>query len=76
MNPPFRHNGIRTEQAYIDWARRSISSSFTANDIRRIGDAVEVEVFLSPLAVERQVSASTQNQAKAAILYLHRQVLG
>ncbi|WP_231502406.1 site-specific integrase [Paracidovorax avenae] len=38
--------------------------------------AVWVEAFLSHLAVERQVSASTQNQAKAAILYLHRQVLG
>ena len=34
-----------------------------------------VEGFLSHLAVDRQVSASTQNQAKAAILYLYRQVL-
>lgn len=38
--------------------------------------AVEVEAFLSHLAVERQVSTSTQNQAKAAILYLYKQVLG
>ena len=37
---------------------------------------VEVEAFLSHLAVDRQVSASTQNQAKAAILYLNKQVLG
>ncbi|MCD6663323.1 MAG: integron integrase [Comamonas sp.] len=37
--------------------------------------AREVEAFLSHLAVDRQVSASTQNQAKAAILYLYRQVL-
>jgi len=34
-----------------------------------------VEAFLSHLAVDRQVSASTQNQAKAAILYLYKQVL-
>ena len=37
--------------------------------------AVEVEAFLSHLAVERHVSASTQNQAKAALLYLYKQVL-
>lgn len=37
--------------------------------------AVEVEAFLSHLALDRQVSASTQNQAKAAILYLYKQVL-
>ena len=37
---------------------------------------VEVEAFLTHLAVARQVSASTQNQAKAAILYLYKQVLG
>ncbi|MBN9342187.1 MAG: integron integrase, partial [Comamonadaceae bacterium] len=37
--------------------------------------AAEVEAFLSHLAVERHVSASTQNQAKAALLYLYKQVL-
>lgn len=37
--------------------------------------AAEVQGFLSHLAVDRQVSASTQNQAKAALLYLYRQVL-
>lgn len=41
----------------------------------RLG-AAEVEAFLSHLAVDRQVSASTQNQAKAALLYLYKQVLG
>ena len=35
-----------------------------------------MEAFLSHLAVERNVSASTQNQAKAALLYLYKQVLG
>ena len=38
--------------------------------------SAEVEAFLTHLAVDRQVSASTQNQAKAAILYLYKQVLG
>ncbi len=37
--------------------------------------AAEVEAFLSYLAVERKVSASTQNQAKAALLYLYKQLL-
>jgi site-specific recombinase XerD len=38
--------------------------------------AVEVAAFLNHLAVERHVSASTQNQAKAALLFLYREVLG
>lgn len=37
--------------------------------------ALEVEEFLSYLAVERNLSASTQNQAKAALLYLYKQLL-
>ena len=69
-----RHYSIRTEQAYIDWARRFI----VYHGKRHPQDmgAAEVEAFLSHLAVDRQVSASTQNQAKAAILYLYKQVLG
>ena len=38
--------------------------------------AAEVQAFLSYLALERKVSASTQNQAKAALLFLYREVLG
>ncbi len=69
-----RHYSIRTEQAYIDWARRFI----VYHGKRHPQDmgAAEVEAFLSHLAVDRQVSASTQNQAKAALLYLYKQVLG
>ena len=68
-----RHYSIRTEEAYIDWARRFI----LFHDKRHPQDmgAAEVEAFLSHLAVDRQVSASTQNQAKAALLYLYKQVL-
>ena len=69
-----RHYSIRTEEAYIDWARRFI----LFHDKRHPQDmgAAEVGVFLTHLAVDRQVSASTQNQAKAALLYLYKQVLG
>ena len=68
-----RHYSIRTEEAYIDWERRFIL--FHGKRHPRDMGAVEVEAFLSHLAVERHVSASTQNQAKAALLYLYKQVL-
>lgn len=68
-----RHYSIRTEQAYLDWARRFILYHHKRHP-QEMG-AAEVEAFLSHLAVVRQVSASTQNQAKAALLYLYRQVL-
>lgn len=62
-----RHYSIRTEQAYIDWARKFI----LLHDKRHPQDmgAREVEAFLTHLAVDRQVSASTQNQAKVALVY-------
>lgn len=68
-----RHYSIRTEQTYIDWARRYI----LFHNKRHPQDmgAAEVQAFLSHLAVARNVSASTQNQAKAALLFLYRDVL-
>ncbi len=69
-----RHYSIRTETAYVDWARRFIL--FHGKRHPQEMDGAEVEAFLTHLAVDRQVSASTQNQAKAAILYLYKQVLG
>ena len=69
-----RHYSIRTEAAYVDWARRFIL--FHGKRHPQEMGAAEVEAFLTHLAVVRQVSASTQNQAKAAILYLYKQVLG
>lgn len=68
-----RHYSIRTEEAYVDWARRFIL--FHGKRHPQEMGASEVEAFLSHLAVDRQVSASTQNQAKAALLYLYKQVL-
>ena len=69
-----RHYSIRTETTYVDWARRFILFHDKRHP-QEMGGA-EVEAFLTHLAVDRQVSASTQNQAKAAILYLYKQVLG
>lgn len=69
-----RHYSIRTEATYVDWARRFIL--FHGKRHPQDMGAAEVEAFLTHLAVDRHVSASTQNQAKAAILYLYKQVLG
>ena len=68
-----KHYSIRTEAAYVDWSRRFILFHGKRHP-RRMG-APEVEAFLTHLAVERGVSASTQNQAKAALLFLYREVL-
>lgn len=69
-----RHYSIRTEQVYVDWCRRYILWHNKRHP-REMG-AEEVEAFLTHLAVERHVSASTQNQAKAALLFLYKEVLG
>ncbi|MFL6622671.1 MAG: integron integrase [Sulfurifustis sp.] len=68
-----RHYSIRTEQVYVDWCRRFILWHNKRHP-RDMG-APEVEAFLTHLAVERNVSASTQNQAKAALLFLYKEVL-
>jgi integron integrase len=69
-----KHYSIRTEQAYLDWIKRFILH-FDKRHPSEMG-AVEVEVFLTYLAVERNVAASTQNQAKSALLFLYKEVLG
>ena len=69
-----KHYSIRTEQAYVDWIRRFILHHKKRHP-RDMG-AAEVEAFLTHLAVARRVSASTQNQAKSAILFLYKEVLG
>jgi len=68
-----RHLSIRTEEAYLSWIKQYIlfhnkqhPAKLAANDVRS---------FLSYLAVERHVSASTQNQALSAILFLYREVM-
>ena len=66
--------GIRTEEQYVSWARRYIL--FHGKRHPREMDAPELEAFLSHRAVARNVSASTQKQAKAALLFLCAEVLG
>jgi site-specific recombinase XerD len=65
---------IRSEHAYVDWVRRFV----LFHGKRHPADlgAGEVEAFLTHLAVEGRVSASTQNQAKSALLFLYKEVLG
>ena len=69
-----KHYSIRTEEAYVDWTRRFVLWHGKRHP-RDMG-AAEVEAFLSHLASERKVSASTQNQAKSALLFLYKEVLG
>jgi len=68
-----RHYSLRTESAYGDWVRRFIL--FHGKRHPKEMGAQEVEAFLSHLATERNVSASTQNQAKSALLFLYKHVL-
>ena len=69
-----KHYSLRTEKIYISWIRRFILANAKRHP-REMG-AAEVEAFLSLLAVQRKVAASTQNQALSALLFLYRVVLG
>jgi site-specific recombinase XerD len=69
-----RHYSRRTEKAYVDWIRRYIL--FHRKQHPSTMGAAEISAFLAWLAVERRVSASTQNQALCALVFLYRQVLG
>jgi integron integrase len=69
-----RHFSARTEQAYVAWVKRYVRHHGMRHP--RTLTERDLEAFLSALAVEHNVSASTQNQALAAILFLYRNVLG
>src|SRR5881396_3334782 len=68
-----RHYSRRTEDAYVGWIRRYIFFHGKRHPIEM--GAAEVTRFLSSLAVEGKVAASTQNQALSALLFLYRDVL-
>ncbi len=68
------HYSIRTERAYVGWIRRFILANGKRHP-RELG-AAHVEAFLTRLAVDGRVAASTQNQALSALLFLYREVLG
>jgi integron integrase len=69
-----RHYSRRTEKSYTGWVRRFLAFHHYA-DADRMG-ATEVRAYLTHLATERHVSASTQNQCFSALLFLFREVLG
>lgn len=68
-----KHYSLRTENTYTEWAKRYILFHNKRHPAEMGKE--EVEAFLSHLAVKHNVSASTQNQAKAALLFLYREVL-
>ena len=69
-----KHFSIRTERAYSGWIERFMLA-FNDRHPRDLG-AAEVEQFLTVLATQGQVAASTQSQALSALLFLYRDVLG
>jgi hypothetical protein len=69
-----RHYSRRTEEAYVAWIRRYIFFHGKRHPAELSGP--DVTRFLSALAVEKHVAASTQNQALSALLFLYRDVLG
>jgi len=68
-----RHYSPRTEKAYVHWVRRFVIFHKKRHP-REMGRA-EIQQFLSDLAVRQHVSASTQNQALSALLFLYQDVL-
>jgi len=68
-----RHYSLRTEEAYVQWIKRFIFFHGKRHPVEM--GKQEITHFLSALATERHVSASTQNQALCALLFLYRHVL-
>jgi site-specific recombinase XerD len=75
----YMHYSLKTEKAYLYWIRFFIRwSAMQSGGMRhpREMGVADVEAFLSMLANERKVSASTHNQALSAVLFVYREVLG
>jgi hypothetical protein len=68
-----KHYSIRTEQAYVGWIKRFIFFHKKRHPLEM--GATEIERFLTHLAVDKNVAASTQNQALGALLFLYREML-
>ncbi|MCP4262617.1 MAG: integron integrase [Planctomycetes bacterium] len=68
-----KHYSIRTEQAYVDWAKRYILFH-KKHHPKDMGEK-EIAQFISHLATDRRVASSTQNQALNAIVFLYKRVL-
>lgn len=72
-----KHYSYSTERTYLDWVKRffEYTGKVKGGAIRETPGVAEIRDFLSYLAVSRNVSASTQNQAFNALLFLFRSVL-
>ena len=70
-----KHYAIRTETCYCDWIGRYIRFHNMRSRDELNGGEAKIELFLSDLAVNGHVAASTQNQAFNALLFLYREVL-
>src|SRR5215831_12954329 len=68
-----RHYSKRTEQTYVHWIKRFIFFHKKRHPVEMA--EAEVNQFLTHLAVKEKVSASTQNQALSALLFLYRHVV-
>ncbi|GAB4227049.1 MAG: hypothetical protein Kow0049_06830 [Stanieria sp.] len=68
-----KHYSYKTEKSYVNWIKRYIL--FHNKRHPREMSGREIEEFLTHLAVEENVAASTQNQALNAILFLYKEVL-
>jgi integrase len=68
-----QHYSTRTEQSYVEWARRYIL--FHQKRHPKDMGADEVRAYLTHLAVDKNITASTQNVALSALLFLYRDVL-
>lgn len=68
-----KHYSLRTETQYLHWVKRFVL--YHGKRHPRDMGAQEVEAFLTHLATEGNVSASTQNQALSALLFLYREIL-
>src|SRR3989344_1064121 len=68
-----RHYSINTEKSYCDWIKRYILFHNKTHPLQM--GARQLEMFLTWLAVEQKVTASTQNQALNAIVFLYKHVL-
>ena len=70
----FKHYSRSTEKTYVHWTKHFIFYQNKRHP-KEMGK-MEIEAFLTHLAVDRKVSPSTQNQAFSALLFLYKEVLG
>lgn len=69
-----RHKAMETERSYVGWVQRFMRHC-RSQELERFGEP-QIKDFLTDLAVERNVAARTQNQAKSALLFLFQRVMG